>query len=483
MGTRVFATAAAVVCLLIASRASAQGLDGERFQPATGVAGGFELEHPAVPFHLGWGLGLFLNGADDPVVSQAANGAVLARPVSTAGTANLLGSIGLFGRVELGVDLPIHFIYEGDPYVTGGATLSASPGLGDLRFVPKVALVRTGSLERHVLLSLAMPIALPSGNDLAFRGDGGVSLQPELLFALHAGRLAFLLDGGYRYRSQHPATLAWGDEITFGGGLAYGLSDHLTARGELFGAKEVNAAVAGADLPLEALVGIDYAVHDWDFYAGVSKGITDGIGDPDVRIIVGVRLRKHAEPREGFLDSDGDGILDKDDRCPNEAEDYDGFQDHDGCPEPDNDHDGIPDADDECPEIAGDQAHRGCPAHTYVKIENGQIIIFGKVQFRSGSAEIDHNSDQLLDQIGQALSANPQVKHVRIEGHTDNVGDRGINQKLSEARAQSVKAALEKRNIDGERLRTRGFGETRPIAPNGSPGGRHKNRRVEFFLE
>ncbi len=479
---RGLARAAIVVLGVLASaRAWGQGLDGERFVPATGAETAFALEHPAVPFHLGWGLGLFLNFADDPVVAQA-NGTPVAHPVGTAFTSDLVGSLGLFGRLELGVGLPIHLVYSGDPYVVGGTTLHADGGVGDLRFVPKVALVRTGSLERHMLLSFAMPIGLPTGDSVAFRGAGGVWLQPELLFAAHFGRFAFLFDAGYRYRSTHPAGLPWGDEIALGGGLAYGLTDQLSLRAEVYAAKEVREAVTGADFPVEGLAGITYAVGDVELYAGASRGFTDGIGDPDVRIVGGLRFHKHTEPREGFGDSDGDGVLDKDDRCPDEAEDVDGFEDHDGCPDPDNDHDGVPDTDDECPELAGDQAHRGCPAKTYVKIENGKIFIFGKVQFRSGSAEIDHNSEQLLDQIAEALNANPQVKHIRIEGHTDNVGDRAVNQRLSEDRARSVKDALEKRKVDSGRLDTRGYGETRPIAPNRSPGGRHKNRRVEFVI-
>ena len=117
-----------------------------------------------------------------------------------------------------------------------------------------------------------------------------------------------------------------------------------------------------------------------------------------------------------------------------------------------------------------------------MKIDDGKIFIFGKVQFRTGSAEIDKNSDELLDQIAQGLDANTQVKHVRIEGHTDNVGDPGVNQKLSQARAESVKQALIKRHVDGGRLDTRGLGETQPVAPNTSAGGRQKNRRVEFVI-
>src|SRR5439155_19919819 len=131
---------------------------------------------------------------------------------------------------EFGVHRPVHLVYSGDPYLANGATLKASPGIGDLRFVPKVALVRSGSLERHVLLSLAMPIGFPTGNSAAFRGAGGFSIQPELLFEVHLGRLGLLFDAGYRYRSKHPVGLAWGDEITFGGGIVYGLTDTLALR-------------------------------------------------------------------------------------------------------------------------------------------------------------------------------------------------------------------------------------------------------------
>ena len=469
---------------VVSGRAAAQGLDGERFVPAISSDGGFVLDTPTVPFHLGWSLGLFLNGADNQVVDRDANGAILSRPLDTGFTADLVGSLGLFGRLELGVGLPVHLIYDGDPYVAGATTLNANAGVGDLRFLPKIALIRSGSLERHVMLSIAAPISLPTGDDLALRGAGGVTITPELLFAVYLGRLGLGFDGGYRWRSEHPAMLPWGDEITLGPWVSLAFTDRLTGHVELLAEKEINASVGGADFPAELLGGVDYKIGNgnWDLYGGASFGVTDGIGDPRFRIIGGVRYRQGAPARQGFEDSDGDGVLDKDDRCPNEAEDPEGFQDEDGCPDYDNDQDGIPDADDACPDISGDREHNGCPAHTYVKIENGTIFIFGKVQFRSGSAEIDKNSDQLLDQLAQGLDANSQVKHVRIEGYTDNVGDAGVNQRLSQARAESVKQALVRRHVDGDRLETRGLGETRPVAPNSSPGGRQKNRRVEFVI-
>src|SRR5262249_2830990 len=243
------------------------------------------------------------------------------------------------------------------------------------------------------------------------------------------------------------------DEITLGAGIAFGLTNRLTLRGEIYAEKEVNVMAGGADFPFEFLGGLDYLVgKSWDLYAGAALGVTDGIGDPRIRVIAGVRYRHQVSGSEGFRDSDGDGIPDKDDRCPNEAEDMDGFQDADGCPEDDNDGDGIPDEADEGPELAGDRAHNGCPANTSGRIEEGRLYIFGKVQFQTGSHHIDHRSEPLLDQIAQALNANPQVHHIRIDGHTDNVGGMSMNQHLSDERSASVKEALEKRGVDGDRL-------------------------------
>jgi outer membrane protein OmpA-like peptidoglycan-associated protein len=274
----------------------------------------------------------------------------------------------------------------------------------------------------------------------------------------------------------------WGDEIVASPWLSFGITDALTVRAELPLEKEVSTNVSGADFAMEAIGGLDYAAGNWDFLLGASRGVAHGIGDPDFRIIGGVRYRHEAGRREGFADSDHDGVVDKDDRAPDEPEDQDGFQDDDGKPEPDNDEDGIPDEQDECPELAGDRAHDGCPARTYVKIEEGRVYIFGKVQFRTGSADIDKRSEPLLDQIGQALNANPDVKHVVIEGHTDNVGGAQLNLRLSQERADKVKQALIDRGVDGDRLTAKGFGENGPLAPNSSAAGRAKNRRVDFVI-
>ena len=458
---------------------AAQGLDAERFKPATGAEGGFVAEHPSTPFHLGWSLGLFLNFADDQaVVRDDANGAILSRPVDTGLTADLVGSLGLFGRLELGLGLPIHLVYDGDPY----AGLAADAGVGDLRFVPKLAIVRSGTIEQHFMLGVALPVAFPTGNDAAFRGAGGFTIGPSLLVAGHINKLGLGFDVGYRWRSEHPP-LPYGDSIALDPWVSFNLTDALMLRAEMVAEKHVSTGMDGADFPIELLGGIEYRIGGLALYGGASFGLTDGIGDPDFRIIAGVRYRKSSPDRQGYEDSDGDKVLDKDDEAPYEPEDEDGYRDDDGKPEPDNDGDGVLDGDDECPELKGEKDRDGCPSHTYVQIENGQMIVIGKIQFETGSARIHKRSNVLLDQIAQAMDAHPQITKMRIEGHTDNVGDPPINQKLSEERANSVKEALVKRGVNDDRLVTKGVGETRPIAPNKTAGGRQKNRRVEFVIQ
>src|SRR3954470_14892905 len=130
--------------------AHADGLDGERFVPSVGAEGTFVDEHPAVPSHLGWSAGLFFNYADDQIVLGDTAGNVASRPLHTGLTADVTASLGLFGWSELGIGLPLHLVYDGDLYAAGAARLDAAAGVGDLRLVPKFALLRQGTLRRHV---------------------------------------------------------------------------------------------------------------------------------------------------------------------------------------------------------------------------------------------------------------------------------------------------------------------------------------------
>lgn len=211
---------------------------------------------------------------------------------------------------------------------------------------------------------------------------------------------------------------------------------------------------------------------------------TDGDGVPDSRDACPLQ----PEDKDGYLDDDGcpdpdndaDGIPDDKDACPNEPEDPDGFQDEDGCPDEDNDDDTVNDVDDLCPNTPGQPtgARPGCP--NLVVVTAREIRITQQIQFDTNKATVKPVSFPILDAVYDVLAANPRIT-LEVQGHTDNVGAAAHNQKLSQQRADAVKAYLVKRGIPDARLVSKGYGMTQPLVPNNSASNKALNRRVQFI--
>ena len=187
-------------------------------------------------------------------------------------------------------------------------------------------------------------------------------------------------------------------------------------------------------------------------------------------------------PEPPDLDGDKDGIPNTADACPDQAEDKDGIDDTDGCPEDDADGDGIADALDKCPKEPGvhgdDPANEGCPQ--FIHRVKDAVQVKEKIDFDFGRSTLLPSSYPILDEVVRLLKANPDIKGLAIEGHTDNAGTEEINQELSRTRAAAVFTYLVKQGgIAADRLSFKGFGSTRPLEPNDSEKGRAKNRRVE----
>ena len=110
--------------------------------------------------------------------------------------------------------------------------------------------------------------------------------------------------------------------------------------------------------------------------------------------------------------------------------------------------------------------------------KGGHIAIYG-INFATGKAAILPESESVLGEVQKALEQNESLK-IRIEGHTDNVGQKAANQTLSEKRAQAVMGWLIAHGIDASRLTAKGYGDSKPVADNATEEGRAKNRRVEL---
>ena len=225
-----------------------------------------------------------------------------------------------------------------------------------------------------------------------------------------------------------------------------------------------------------------------------------------------------AEDPDGYKDEDGcpeldndrDGLNDDCDQCPDLPEDEDGFQDDDGCPDPDNDGDGIIDAHDNCPDEAEDidgfQDADGCidpdndsdgvpdtadlcpdtPLNMEVDATGcplvavlGAEVVLEGVTFESGKAELKASSFKTLDKVVESMVAWPAVT-IEIQGHTDNTGTALFNLKLSQDRAESVMAYLQMKGVAASRLTAVGYGEDIPCATNATSEGKAINRRVEL---
>lgn len=225
----------------------------------------------------------------------------------------------------------------------------------------------------------------------------------------------------------------------------------------------------------------------------------DGVIDADDKCptVAGIASLK------GCPDKDGDGIADGDDKCPDVAglvkyggcpipdTDKDGINDeqdkcvtvagvarYQGCPVPDTDGDGVNDEEDKCINTAGPASNFGCPEIKQAVID--KINYAAKnIFFATGSSKLLAKSFKPLNEVVKLLGEDASLK-LSIDGHTDSQGKPDKNQALSESRAAAVKAYLASKGIDESRLTSTGFGQDKPVADNKTAAGRAKNRRVEL---
>ncbi|HEX8823551.1 MAG TPA: OmpA family protein, partial [Archangium sp.] len=353
-----------------------QSIDVQRYKPGPGATDILGVHGAKVDGHLGWHLGASLNYASNPLnFYDPRQEDFVYGIIAHQATLDLMGSLSLWDRFELGVVLPVTYqaSESGASITPAFADGVSGAGVGDVRLVPKARLLSAGGFD----LGLVVPVLLPSAGGEGFRGGSGVSARPQLVGEWGNGnglRLVANL-GANVQRAEQVRNLRTGTELMFAVGAQVPFSEKLALRANVAGAYGLNDQDSEGR-PLELLAALQYRfTKGLAAHVGGGPGITRGYGTPGFRVFAGLDWSQPGErapatpaaptPPPAPLDTDGDGLADDQDKCVKVAEDKDGFQDEDGCPDPDDDVDGFPDSNDKCPRQAetmnGVEDADGCP--------------------------------------------------------------------------------------------------------------------------
>jgi len=341
-------------------------IDTQLFQPAIGPQNYLTIEGADVAEHKRLSFGLELNYQQRPytVFTNGTNGSTETHLVDNQLTSEIDAAIGLFGRFQAGIGIPFTFFLDGDEVNAMGAPNGLhlrQTGIGDIRLEGKAHLATLGRDDQYdvgISAGLTLPTAYGS-----YLGDKTVTGRIKAIGTIDLGPLRAAGNLGILIReTSHSFATELGPQLLYGAAADYAVDRKSDIIFEVSGRSGLNQFVQfyGDVNPFEIDLAGRRALNGmWSLTGGLGRGLGNGIGAPDIRFFL------LAAFNPDFRDRDHDGIYDTDDRCPDQPEDRDGFQDEDGCPDPDNDGDGIPDDKDKCPNQAEDfddfQDADGCP--------------------------------------------------------------------------------------------------------------------------
>lgn len=316
--------------------------------------------------HLKPSVGLFFNYMKEPLVVVPTGGdlddAGSGRLIDNQLKAELLADVGLFDLLSFGVAVPFVLYQNGDPLTRLGSNESVeSLVLADIRLIPKILLINPRSdWSRGFGAALMLPVYIPTGDD-KFQGDGNVRVEPRLALSwMHDSGLSLSGNLGVQLlrNSSQALNVEPGNTLRYGVGLEVPSGwDRMKFIASYYGNYGFNdASGVGAssnvdsDSPMEIDGGVQFLLPaNLVAQLGAGTGLNASVGSPVLRGFASINYTPMGEPEPVSPDIDGDGILNEQDQCPSESEDFDQFEDVDGCPDKDNDADGILDAEDKCP--------------------------------------------------------------------------------------------------------------------------------------
>lgn len=375
------------------SRAHAQTLpsvDTTTWRPSSDPHAGLVLEPVTTPGSWQWNVAAWASYAHAPVVLRdASSGSDAIQPVAHQLALDITVGLGLGSRAAVGIDVPLVLWQDGSsglPSAISSSGRAPTSAIGDVAFLGKGTIVSNDHQGIPIGFGLALTgaVTLPTGDPASFVGDGTTKVSLAVLGEYAVGVGAVRASLGYTLRTaQQPWDASIGG-ATFGDTIPFSIGASLRPKALVPSLDEDDRqswevalhgwlpatpvgpfAGNGASMLSPAMIAVDDRVqlghyHDAFVLAGVDVGLDQAVGVPAFRGVLAVGWAPSAHDR------DDDGVPDDRDECPDLAEDRDGIQDDDGCPEDDADGDGILDAQDACPLEPGvwwnDPKKNGCPA-------------------------------------------------------------------------------------------------------------------------
>ncbi len=363
----VWSTFAAVALLAATTEARADGLALNRFDPAPVGDRMFGVQSPFAAGHITPHVGLYLDYAHNPLVLRTTDtNDNIASVVNNQLFLHLNGSFSLWNRLNINVDVPVALFQSGDSRTDLDAAFK-SPSkaeFGDLRLGLRVRLY--GDYHSIFQIAIGGYLWFPTGSKGSYVSDGTFRGLPQIILGGRGDRVVWSFAAGPEIRGgQTYGGVTQGTMIKTGAGVGFLLLDsrRLQIGPELNAAFTLESA-SKRNINFEALVGARYRViSDLELGLGVGPGFTAGIGTPDFRGVFMIAYTP--EQKKAPEDRDKDGILDKDDACPDEPGIASDDPKKHGCPLRDRDKDGIADDKDACPDEYGvpsdDPKKHGCP--------------------------------------------------------------------------------------------------------------------------
>jgi len=346
---RLAAVLGLVIALAASTSASAQEINIERFRPALDRFGFLGFNGSATPGHARLNLGLVSWYSNKPLRIRYTDGTG-EQVIDHRMTGDLFFEVGLFGRWSLALEVPLVLYQNGettDP-VNGPMSFTGF-AVEDPRFTTRVRFFGEPTEEIQSRpdgpgLGLLLTMPVPIGSSGVYASEGQFSFDAQLLGDFHilGAGAGMMLGWRYRVNARTFGVDTLGQEFQYG----FSLKPPIPPAKDLFGLLELRGTTSfrgRSTNTLEGDLGLRWTKNEVTMTAAVGMGFIRGLGQPQFRAIVGVSWSPQTD------DMDGDGISDSSDECPRLPEDNDGFEDEDGCMDPDNDNDFIPDVDDRCP--------------------------------------------------------------------------------------------------------------------------------------